>query len=215
MNIGEFEYIAEKLSMSDCRRLAAALHFVSYELPRSMKIAKKIIPHDTTCLTLLLEWNSGTEEWMGKGKTHEIVRRRLVQMDKKWIARWVDQHVYNRLSKDLDDTLMNDLYFEMDMVPKLPRKLVQDKKDSIEHVLSVTGVMLWVICATIIGGLFVLVCFIMYGTYVARTHAERIRQDEVRNLLKKTFENEEDCDENDNDNDKDGDPYVPGPSSRR
>lgn len=212
MNIEEFEYISKQLSMSECRRLAAALRFATYELPRTMKIAEKVIPHETTCLTLLLEWNSGTEEWMGSEKSHEIVRRRLMQMNKNWVARWLDQHVYNRLSKDLDDTLMNDLYFEVDMPPKAPSKFIQDKKELIEHALSVTGVMLWVICATMIGGMFVLVCFIMYGVYLSRSQAEKARKIELKNLLKDTFEDEEDCD--DNDNDYDEEPYGSSPSAR-
>lgn len=198
MNIEEFEYIAKQLSKSECRQLTAALHFVSYELPYSMKITEKIIPHDT-CLTLLLEWNSGKNDWMGSGKSHEIVRRRLMQLGKKWLARWLDHHVYNRLSKELDDTLMNDLYFEVDMPPKGASKLVKDKTDVIEHALSVTGVMLWVICATMVGGVFVLVCFIMYGVYVSRTYAEKVRHTELGNLLKSTLEDEDDADDDDED----------------
>lgn len=210
MNIEEFEYIAKQLSKSECRQLAAALHFVSYELPCSVKFAEKIISHDTTCLTLLLEWNSGQDEWMGSGKSHEIVRRRLMQLNKKWLARWLDHHVYNRLSKDLEDTLMNDLYFEVDMPPKLASKLVMDKADVIEHALSVTGVVLWVIFATMIGGVFVLVCVIMYGVYVSRTYAEKVRQVQLRNLLKTNYKDEDDVSGGDDDDDRND----PGPSGR-
>lgn len=208
MNIEEFEYIAKKLSMSKCRQLAVALRFASYELPYNVKFAEKIIPHSTSCLTLLLKWNSDKDGWMGSGKSHEIVRRRLLQMDKKWLARWLDYHVYNRLTKDLDDTLMNDLYFEVDMRPKLASKLVKDKTEVIEHVLSVTGVILWVICATMIGGVFVLVCFIMYGVYVSRTYAEKVRQVKLGNLVKSTFEDEDDT------ADDDENTVEPGPSGR-
>lgn len=208
MNIEEFEYIAKQLSKSECRELIAALHFVSYELPCSVKFAKKIIPYDTTCLTLLLEWNSGQDEWMGSGKSHEIVRRRLMQLNKNWLARWLDYHVYNRLSKDLEDTLMNDMYFEVDMPPKLASKLVMDNAEVIEHVLSVTGVMLWVIFATMIGGVFVLVCIIMYGVYVSKTYADKVRQVQLRNLLKSTYDGGDDA------GDDDEDTYDPGPSGR-
>lgn len=208
MNTEEFEYIAKQLSKSKCRQLVAALHFVSYELPRSVKFAENIIvSHDTTCLTLLLEWNSGKEEWMGSGKSHEIVRRRLVQLNKKWLARWLDHHVYKRLSKDLDDTLMSDLYFKMDIPLKLPTKLVLDKAYVIEHDLSVTGAMLWVIFATMIGGAFVLVCFIMHGVYVSETNANKVRQTQLRNLLKNTSEDEDDDGNDDN-------TTEPGPSAR-
>lgn len=207
MNIEEFEYIAKQLSKSKCRQLVAALHFASYELPRSVKFAEKVVPYETTCLTLLLEWNSGTDEWMGSGKSHEIIRRRLIQLNKKWLARWLDHHVYNRLSKDLDDTLMNNMYFEIDMPQKVANKSVLDKNDVIEHALSVTGVMLWVICATMIGGVFVLVCFIMYGVYVSDTHAERVRQTQLSHLLKTSFEDDDDDCNDDNTNE-------PGPSGR-
>lgn len=199
MNIEDFEYIAKQLSKSECRRLVAALYFVSYELPHSVKYAEKMIHHDTTCLTLLLEWNSGKDEWMGAGKSHEIVRRRLMQLDKIWLARWLDHHVYYRLSKDLDNTLMSDQYLEVDMSSKLASKLVQDKADIIEQALSVTGVMLWVICATMIGGVFVLVCFVMYGVYVSRSYAEKARQIQLGSLLKTTFEDVDDGDDDDED----------------
>lgn len=39
VNLSELEYLAARLDPSECRRLIAALHYTTYDLPRSLAAA--------------------------------------------------------------------------------------------------------------------------------------------------------------------------------
>ncbi|CAG9793483.1 unnamed protein product [Diatraea saccharalis] len=103
MNIPELEYIASHLTLAECRRLVASLHFVSFELPALSESQQKI-PKDMSCLNLIMKWNNGNE---GKEKTHEHVARRLRQIGKKDIADWLGVTVFHNLAKDVEDALLH------------------------------------------------------------------------------------------------------------
>lgn len=107
MNIAEFEYLADHLTLEDCRKLVAALHFVSYELPAALSAAERKVPDDVSCLTLLINWNSGREKWEGRGKTHEEIEHRLRQIGNTELADWLGRTVFHQLAKDINESLLN------------------------------------------------------------------------------------------------------------
>lgn len=105
MKVTHFQYIANHLTIDDCRRLVASLHFLSYELPESLEDAQKVIPEEETCIGLLLDWNGGKEKWQGAGRTHQDVALRLRQLGCSDVADWLGLNVFHQLVKDVNESL--------------------------------------------------------------------------------------------------------------
>lgn len=100
VNIAELRYLADHLTPLECRRLVAALHFKSFNIPNSLDQAERKVPTDETCLQLLLHWNSKTGE--GRGETHELLEHRLRQIGKGGLADWLGKTVFKQLGNDLE-----------------------------------------------------------------------------------------------------------------
>ncbi|XP_051158504.1 uncharacterized protein LOC127279861 isoform X5 [Leptopilina boulardi] len=97
------EYIASHLDPFECRRLVAALHYSSQDLPKSLSGAERKVNEEIPCLRQLLHWNMSTNE--GKGKTHEELERRLRQMNRNDLAEWLGKETFKQLGKDLGRAL--------------------------------------------------------------------------------------------------------------
>lgn len=103
LNAPELQYIADHLTVEECRRLVAAAHYKTWEQPNSLDQAERKISKDLTCIQLLHHWNSAPNE--GKGETHEILEHRLRQMGKYDLADWLGRTVFHELSLDLNRSL--------------------------------------------------------------------------------------------------------------
>lgn len=101
INAGELQYIADHLTLEECRTLVAAAHFKSYEKPNALDQAERKIPKDESCIDLLYHWNSIE----GKGETHEELEHRLRQMQKYELADWLGRTVFNKLVEDSNRSL--------------------------------------------------------------------------------------------------------------
>ncbi|VEN36582.1 unnamed protein product [Callosobruchus maculatus] len=100
INAVELQYLADHLTEEECRRLVAAAHFKSYEVPNPLDQAERKIPKDLSCIDLLHHWNSNKDE--GKGETHEALEHRLRQLGKTELADWLGKTVFRELGRDLN-----------------------------------------------------------------------------------------------------------------
>ncbi|KAG7189405.1 hypothetical protein KM043_017111 [Ampulex compressa] len=100
VNLSELEYLAARLDPFECRRLVAALHYTTYELPLNIAGAERKVDEEIPCLRQLLHWNSHPAE--GRGKTHEAIVHRLRQINRQDLADWLGKTAFAQLGKDLD-----------------------------------------------------------------------------------------------------------------
>ncbi|GJQ73532.1 hypothetical protein Trydic_g13884 [Trypoxylus dichotomus] len=105
VNLPEYQYIANHLEPQECRKLVAALHFHSYDLPPSVNEAENLLDKDVPCIRLLLHWNSSPGE--GRGETHEALTHRLRQLGREDLADWLGRTVFHELGKDIERSLNN------------------------------------------------------------------------------------------------------------
>ncbi|XP_033332159.2 uncharacterized protein LOC117223772 [Megalopta genalis] len=99
VNANELEYLAARLNPFECRRLIAALHYTTYELPNNLAEAERNVDDDIPCIRHLIHWNSSPSE--GKGKTHEALTHRLRQINRDDLADWLGKSTFTQLGKDL------------------------------------------------------------------------------------------------------------------
>lgn len=186
MNIPEFQYIADHLTLEECVKLVAALHFVSYELPAAFSAAERKVPEDVPCINLLINWNSGKEQWEGRGKTHEEVEHRLRQIGKINLADWLGKTVFHQLAKDINDSLINDQTFNSNISTNFPltAKIYQDKEPpSDEEEWTAYDSILWVMLVGLtLSSLFV--CYkIIHLTYSKLIKKKKNKREESVNLI--------------------------------
>lgn len=112
VNLPEYIYIADHLTDEECRKLYAALHYISYELPEDFPQAEKQIPEDVPCIKLLMQWNGGDEKYEGKRKTHYDIEHRLRQMGKSDIADWLGKTVFHNIGKELNRTHADPVFID-------------------------------------------------------------------------------------------------------
>lgn len=182
MSASDYEYIANNLNARECRLLVASLYFTSYELPNYLSSAVRRVPDDVTCVKLLLKWNSGKEKWEGRGKTHEVVERRLRQLGKSQLATWLGKTVYQRLAQDLNETLFNEKYLE-DKTKKADcvknYSYVDKQPKFVEDMWTVCDSVLWLVLVGLVGILLMTFFRIIYVVFIYKRREEA---DEV-NLL--------------------------------
>ncbi|XP_076649848.1 uncharacterized protein LOC143357317 [Halictus rubicundus] len=99
INVNELEYLAARLNPFECRRLIAALHYTTHELPNNLAEAERNVDDDVPCIRHLIHWNSSPAE--GKGKTHEALTHRLRQINRNDLANWLGKSTFTQLGKDL------------------------------------------------------------------------------------------------------------------
>ncbi|KAG5896210.1 hypothetical protein JTB14_009712 [Gonioctena quinquepunctata] len=103
LNSAELQYLADHLTIEECRRLVAAAHFKFYQEPNSLDQAERKISKDLSCIEQLHHWNSEPGE--GKGETHEVLEHRLRQMGKYGLADWLGRTVFHELALDLNRSI--------------------------------------------------------------------------------------------------------------
>ncbi|XP_029169489.1 uncharacterized protein LOC114939373 [Nylanderia fulva] len=103
VNLSELEYLAARLDPFECRRLIAALHYTTYDLPKNLAAAERKVDEEISCLRQLLHWNSFPGE--GRGKTHAAIAHRLRQLNRNDLADWLGKTAFKQLGKDLDDAI--------------------------------------------------------------------------------------------------------------
>ncbi|XP_053973261.1 uncharacterized protein LOC128888113 [Hylaeus anthracinus] len=99
VNLSELEYLAARLNPFECRRLIAALHYTSYELPKSLAAAERDVDDEIPCIRHLIHWNGSPGD--GRGKTHEALAHRLRQINRNELADWLGKSAFTQLGKDL------------------------------------------------------------------------------------------------------------------
>ncbi|XP_017780795.1 PREDICTED: uncharacterized protein LOC108565718 [Nicrophorus vespilloides] len=100
INLAQFQYLADHLTSIECRKLVASLHFDSFELPGALDKAERSVSKDVRCLESLLHWNS--EAGGGRSETHELVARRLRQLDRDDLGEWLTKTSYEAIGHDFD-----------------------------------------------------------------------------------------------------------------
>ncbi|XP_071648406.1 uncharacterized protein [Temnothorax longispinosus] len=103
VNLSELEYLAARLDPYECRRLIAALHYTTYDLPKNLAAAERKVDEEIPCLRQLLHWNSSPAE--GRGKTHAAIIHRLRQLNRNDLADWLGRTTFKQLGKDLDNAI--------------------------------------------------------------------------------------------------------------
>jgi flagellar biosynthesis/type III secretory pathway M-ring protein FliF/YscJ len=111
VNLQQFKYIADHLSVKECRKLVAALNDPNFELEINMAAAERAIPEDISCLRLLLHWNS--QPGKGKGASHVTLVHRLKQLGHDELAVWLSGTVFRQLEQDLNRTLLMNPFKEL------------------------------------------------------------------------------------------------------
>ncbi|XP_065172460.1 uncharacterized protein [Atheta coriaria] len=99
MNMAHFQYISNNLGPAECRKLVASLHFSNSDLPNALQPAERKVLKDDSCLKQLMQWNmdiSGRQ-----GATHEILVRRLKQINREDLALWLTNAAFNAMNKSL------------------------------------------------------------------------------------------------------------------
>ncbi|XP_076763853.1 uncharacterized protein LOC143431182 [Xylocopa sonorina] len=157
VNFNELEYLAARLNPFECRRLIAALHYTSYELPKSLAGAERNVDDDIPCIRHLLHWNSSPDE--GKGNTHEVLTHRLRQINRNDLADWLGKSAFRQLGKDLDRAMVkafDELGKEETELPH-PITLEPARYDEEDPWLQVDVVLMATLLG-LIGTLFTLIC---------------------------------------------------------
>ncbi|XP_076636744.1 uncharacterized protein LOC143349399 [Colletes latitarsis] len=162
VNLNELEYLAARLNPFECRRLIAALHYTSYELPNSLAAAERDVDDEIPCIRHLIHWNGSPAE--GRGNTHEALTHRLRQINRSDLADWLGKSAFAQLGKDLDRAVAN----AFDTIEKgetehsfpitlEPSAIYEEEKDPWVQVdivllailLGLFGTLVTLICATI------------------------------------------------------------------
>ncbi|KAL1494331.1 hypothetical protein ABEB36_009946 [Hypothenemus hampei] len=107
LNSGELQYLADHLTLEECRRLIAAAHFKNYDEPIALDQAERKVSKDLSCLDHLYHWNS--QEGEGKGQTHDILEHRLRQLGRDDLADWLGKAVFHQLGVDLKNGIEENL----------------------------------------------------------------------------------------------------------
>ncbi|XP_076169663.1 uncharacterized protein LOC143147867 [Ptiloglossa arizonensis] len=161
INLNELEYLAARLNPFECRRLIAALHYTSYDLPNSLAAAERNVDNEIPCIRHLIHWNGSPAE--GKGQTHEILSHRLRQINRNDLADWLGKSTFSQLGKDLDRAVAKAFveHVKEETEPSFPITLEPSsayKEDSwlqidiilLAILLGLLGTLITLICATIL-----------------------------------------------------------------
>jgi hypothetical protein len=111
LNLQEIQYVADHLQRSDCRKLVAALNDPNFYIENNIDITERKVPDDSSCLELLLQWNS--QPGGGKGKSHVLLVRRLKQLGHDELAEWLSATVFRQLGDDVNRTLLMNPFKEL------------------------------------------------------------------------------------------------------
>ncbi|XP_017790999.1 PREDICTED: uncharacterized protein LOC108573132 [Habropoda laboriosa] len=133
VNLNELGYLAARLQPFECRRLIAALHYTTYELPNNLAAAERNIDNEIPCIRHLLHWNSSPTE--GKGKTHDVLAHRLRQIDRNDLADWLGKSAFKQLGKDLGRAMVKAFYElgkEETDLPELRQQESEDERRDME-----------------------------------------------------------------------------------
>ncbi|XP_030036575.2 uncharacterized protein LOC115452248 [Manduca sexta] len=180
INVSELLYLSHKLTPKVCRKLYAALQFLTYDLPATLTAVEQRISSNETCFKLLAKWNSGTEKWEGKGKSHIEVEHRLRQIGRRDLADWLGKTVFHKLSVNVMDAL-SDSFIENDTeLPVL--KLYQKARENDECYWTMLDSVLWFVLIGVIGMILVTLCRIIYLACKKRA-AKKNGHEEMLDLL--------------------------------
>ncbi|KOX77510.1 Facilitated trehalose transporter Tret1 [Melipona quadrifasciata] len=162
VNLNELQYLAARLNPFECRRLIAALHYTTYELPSNLADAERNVDDDIPCVRHLVHWNSSPAE--GKGKTHEVLAHRLRQINRNDLADWLGKSAavmkpFDELSKEETELPQNhiEIFFFLSPHPVTlePSKREKDPWTQVDVILMATllgllGTLLTLICYTVL-----------------------------------------------------------------
>ncbi|KOB57928.1 Uncharacterized protein OBRU01_25620 [Operophtera brumata] len=160
IDIPEYQYLSQRLTPEECRRLYASLHFATFDLPAALPTAEKRVPN-VPCFKLLAKWDIGTKSWEGNDKSHVDVEHRLRQIGRHDLAKWLNKAVFTKLVVDVNDGLETNFSNETD--DKIASKLFQDKR-KIDNDWTMYDSIMWtvlaglIICVALIFGRIIIIC---------------------------------------------------------
>lgn len=161
MNEQQVSYIASHLSTQECYKLIAALHNLSYNLPRKLTIPKT----DTktvSCKNLLTDYCNGKEPWEGGNKSHEVIAHRLRQIGRHDLADWLGIEVFYHLARGINDSLLKNPFVEIRPQSALNSKLQQDKDTATNAEWDVIDIALWVVLASLLTSVVFSCCRLLW-----------------------------------------------------
>lgn len=187
INISQLEYLAARLDPFECRRLIAALHYTSYELPMNLAAAERTVDEDIPCLRQLVHWNQSPGE--GLGQTHEALIHRLRQLNRNDLAEWLGKSTFKQLGKDME-RIMERPFDELGLQEtEIPVKLTVAPIESFEDndFSTQIDVVLMAITLGLIGTVLILIGYIIFRIINMRLRKAKYRKVKERTSTEESF----------------------------
>ncbi|XP_035731576.1 uncharacterized protein LOC118445783 [Vespa mandarinia] len=159
INLSQLEYLAARLDPFECRRLIAALHYTSYELPMNLAAA--------------VHWNSSPNE--GLGQSHEALVHRLRQLNRNDLADWLGKSTFKQLGMDME-RIMNrsfDKLSEQEIETYYPLTIDPIENPGNDDFWSQLNIILLAIMLGLMGTLLTLIGYIIF--YIIKVRLRRTK----------------------------------------
>ncbi|XP_015174805.1 PREDICTED: uncharacterized protein LOC107065532 [Polistes dominula] len=193
VNLNQLEYIAARLDPFECRRLIAALHYTSYELPMSLAAAERTIDEEIPCIRHLIHWNSSPAE--GLGQSHEALVHRLRALGRDDLADWLGKSTFKQLGMDMARIMDQpfDKLGEQETEASFPLTINPIEMLEDDDYWSQLNIVLLAIMLGLMGTLLILIGYIIFYIIKVRsrrTKYRKMKQEGDSEKLFKPFEKE-------------------------
>lgn len=179
VDIPEYQYLSQRLTPEECRRLYASLHFATFDLPAALPTAVKNVPN-VPCFKLLAKWNMGTKNWEGNDKSHVDVEHRLRQIGRRDLAEWLNKAVFKKLVEEVNYAL--DTNFSNKTFDKIQSNILQDKK-KVESDWTTYDSIMWAVLAGLVISIALLFVRIIIICWKRRGTKKKAKEEEIMKLL--------------------------------
>ncbi|KAI4497607.1 hypothetical protein M0802_007377 [Mischocyttarus mexicanus] len=190
INLNQLEYLAARLDPFECRRLIAALHYTSYELPMNLAAA---VDEDIPCIRHLIHWNSSPAE--GLGQSHEALVNRLRILGRNDLADWLGKSTFKQLRVDMARIMDRpfDKLGEQETETSYPLTIDPIENPEDDDFWSQLNIVLLAVMLGLMGTLLILIGYIIFYTIKVRsrkTKYRKMKQEGDIEKLSKPFEKE-------------------------
>ncbi|KAL2734264.1 Facilitated trehalose transporter Tret1 [Vespula squamosa] len=176
INLSQLEYLAARLDPFECRRLIAALHYTSYELPMNLAAAERTVEEDIPCIRQLVHWNSSPEE--GLGQSHEVLVHRLRQLGRNDLADWLGKSTFKQLGMDMERIMDRpfDKLGEQETETSYPLTIDPIESPENDDFWSQLNIILLAIMLGLMGTLLTLIGYIIFYIIKVRLRRKKYRK---------------------------------------